>query len=74
MLLADFAWGAFLHRPYSPVLAPSDFHLFTHLNILDGTHMSSDKEVKKTKTGLMDWWQISMMQAYRNSSDDMTSA
>jgi hypothetical protein len=34
--------------------------------------MGSDEEVKKT--GSVDWQQISMMQAYRNSSHDTKSA
>jgi hypothetical protein len=33
-------------------------------------HMSCNEEVKMVK----DWWQISMLQAYRNSSHDMISA
>jgi hypothetical protein len=38
-LLADFAWYVFRSRPpYSPDLAPSDFHLFTHLKHLSGGH------------------------------------
>jgi hypothetical protein len=34
----------FFHPPYSPDLAPSDFHLFTHLKqFLGGTRMGSDE-------------------------------
>ncbi|UYV85088.1 hypothetical protein LAZ67_X004533 [Cordylochernes scorpioides] len=34
------------HAPYSPDLAPSDFHLFPHLKkSLSGIHFSSDEEV-----------------------------
>jgi histone-lysine N-methyltransferase SETMAR len=49
-LLSDFAWGIISHPPYSPDLAPSDFHL---KQFLDGTHMGSDEEVKKT---VKDWF------------------
>ena len=35
------------HPPYSPDLAPSDFHFFPHLKRdLKGTHFTSDDEVK----------------------------
>jgi hypothetical protein len=48
------AWDIFFHPPYSPDLAPSDFHLFTHLKqFLGGTHMGRDEEVKKT---VKDWF------------------
>jgi histone-lysine N-methyltransferase SETMAR len=44
----------FSHPPYSPDLAPSDFHLFTHLKqFLGGTRMGSNEEVKKT---VKDWF------------------
>jgi transposase len=39
------------HPPYSPDLAPSDFHFFPHLNgDLKGTHFTSDDEVKQAVT------------------------
>jgi transposase len=31
-LLEHFDWELFDHTPYSPDLAPSDYHLFTYLN------------------------------------------
>jgi hypothetical protein len=38
---------------YSPDVAPSDFHLFTHLKqFMGGTCMGSEEEVKKT---VKDW-------------------
>jgi len=41
------------HPPYSPDLAPSDFHFFPHLKRdLKGTHFTSDDEVKQT---MMSW-------------------
>jgi hypothetical protein len=57
-------------------MAPSDFHLVTHLEqFLGGMYMGSDEEVKKT---IKDWFsglvQISTIQTYKNSSHDMASA
>jgi len=37
------------HPPYSPDLAPSDFHFFPHLK---GTHFTADDEVKQA---VMSW-------------------
>jgi hypothetical protein len=39
------------HSPYSPNLAPSDFHFFPHLKMdLKRTHFTSDDEVKQAVT------------------------
>jgi hypothetical protein len=39
------------HPPYSPDLAPSDFHFFPHLKRdLKGTHFTSDDKVKQAVT------------------------
>jgi transposase len=39
------------HPPYSPDLAPSDFHFFPHLKRdLKATHFTSDDEVKQAVT------------------------
>jgi len=39
------------HPPYSPDLAPSDFHLLPHLKRdLKGTHFTSDDEAKQAVT------------------------
>ncbi|GFW79557.1 histone-lysine N-methyltransferase SETMAR [Trichonephila clavipes] len=47
-LLRGFGWDVFDHPPYSPDLAPSNFHLFLHLNsFLAGKHFSNDKELKE---------------------------
>jgi transposase len=41
------------HPPYSPDLAPSDFHFFPHLKRdLKGTRFTSDDEVKQS---MMSW-------------------
>jgi hypothetical protein len=73
-LLSDFAWDIIFNPPYSLDVAPSDFHLFTELNqFLGGIHIGSNEEVKKI---IKDWFsglgQISMTQAYKNSSHDTT--
>jgi transposase len=44
-LLEDFNWELFAHTPYSPDLAPSDYHLFTYLtNWLRSQRFSSNEE------------------------------
>jgi hypothetical protein len=52
-LRIDFARDVFFHPTYSSDLAPSDFHLFTHLKRFWGsTCMGSDEEMKMVK----DWF------------------
>ncbi|KAJ4427362.1 hypothetical protein ANN_24982 [Periplaneta americana] len=52
-LLDQFGWEIFDHPPYSPDLAPSDFHLFTKLkDFLGGTCFGSDEELKTVNTWL----------------------
>ena len=47
-LLQGFGWDVFDHPPFSPDLAPSDFHLFLHLkSLLGGQHFNSDEELKE---------------------------
>ncbi|KAJ4434601.1 hypothetical protein ANN_23163 [Periplaneta americana] len=49
MSTMKLGWEIFDHPPYSPDLAPSDFHLFTKLkDFLGGTRFGSDEELKKT--------------------------
>lgn len=46
-LLLSFGWEIVCHPPYSPDLAPSDFHLFRSLqDYLDGKSFTNRKEVK----------------------------
>jgi hypothetical protein len=46
-LLEQLQWEVFEHPPYSPDLAPSDFHIFLHLKrFLAAERLSSDDEVK----------------------------
>ncbi|UYV77126.1 RPL19 [Cordylochernes scorpioides] len=59
-LLENFKWEIFTHPPYSPDLAPSDFHLFPALKLhLGGKHFANDDEVQaeaKTGHGLVQQW------------------
>ncbi|GBM15856.1 Histone-lysine N-methyltransferase SETMAR [Araneus ventricosus] len=50
-VLHKFKWDVFQHPPYSPDLAPSDFHLFTAMKKwLGGQHFADDEELKNTVT------------------------
>lgn len=50
-LLTDFGWTILPHPPYSPDLAPSDYHLFPKLKEhLGGLRFSTDEEVKEEVT------------------------
>ena len=49
--LETLKFEVLFHPPYSPDLAPSDFHFFPHLKRdLKGTHCTSDDEVKQAVT------------------------
>lgn len=46
-LIDSFGWEVLDHAPYSPDLAPSDFHLFWYLkHHLGGQRFNDDDEVK----------------------------
>jgi hypothetical protein len=48
VLIATFGWEHFDHPPYSPDLAPSDFHVFLHLiTFLGDRQFHDDNEVKE---------------------------
>ena len=50
-LITTFGWEQFDHPPYSPDLAPSDFHLFLHLkSFLACQFFHNDIEVKEAIT------------------------
>lgn len=52
-LIKSFKWETLDHPPYSPDLAPSDYHLFLHLKKhLGGQRLQDDNEVK---TFVMQW-------------------
>ena len=53
-LLHKFKWGILDHPPYSPDLAPSDFHLFLHLKKhLAGKKFDDNDEVQEE---VMTWF------------------
>ncbi|GBM97303.1 hypothetical protein AVEN_181155-1 [Araneus ventricosus] len=50
-LLDQFGWEIFDYPPYSPDLAPSDFHLFLKLKkFLGGERFRSDEELENAVT------------------------
>ncbi|CAH1725891.1 unnamed protein product [Aphis gossypii] len=50
-LLEKFGWDVISHSPYSPDLAPSDYHLFLNLKKhLGGKWLDTDEEVKTEVT------------------------
>ncbi|KAJ4437507.1 hypothetical protein ANN_17652 [Periplaneta americana] len=51
-VLTEFGWELFDHPPYSPDLAPSDFHVFLHLKkfLSSGEHFGNDEELKTSVT------------------------
>jgi len=50
-LITTFGWEQFDHPPYSPDLAPSDFHLLLHLkSFLADQWFHDDNEVKEAVT------------------------
>ena len=51
-LLQNFKWEILEHPPYSPDLAPSDYHLFQHLkNWLGSKSFHDDEELKDAVGG-----------------------
>jgi len=49
-LITTFGWEQFDHPPYSPDLAPSDFHFFMHLKSFHTGQWFHDSEVKEAVT------------------------
>ena len=49
-LITTFGWEQFDHPPYSPDLAPSDFHLFLHLKSFLTDRRFHDNVVKEAVT------------------------
>ncbi|KAJ4436137.1 hypothetical protein ANN_18764 [Periplaneta americana] len=51
-VLTEFGWVLFDHPPYSPDLAPSDFHVFLHLKkfLSSGERFGNDEELKTSVT------------------------
>ncbi|KAJ4451520.1 hypothetical protein ANN_02984 [Periplaneta americana] len=51
-VLTEFGWELFDYPPYSPDLAPSDFHVFLHLKkfLSSGERFGNDEELKTSVT------------------------
>ena len=64
------------HPPYSPDLAPSDYHIFSPLKeALRGRRFTSNEEVKEAvHTWLREQPKASSLQEYRNLWNDTTNA
>jgi transposase len=65
-LLERFNWELFDHPPYSPDLAPNDYHLFTHLkNWLRSQRFNNNELMKGLKCGWAHRRQTSLRKAYK---------
>jgi hypothetical protein len=55
-LLETFKWGALDHPPYTPEHAPSDFHLFLHVN----KHLARKKfdDDDKVQEEITTWFKV----------------
>ncbi|GBO45154.1 Histone-lysine N-methyltransferase SETMAR [Araneus ventricosus] len=63
-LIGSFGWEQMNHPPYSPDLAPSDFHLFLHLKrFLSGRSFDEDEKVK----GVLTSWLTSQAATFYNT-------
>ena len=67
-LLQEFSWKVFNHPPYSPDLAPCDFHLFLHLKKFPVRSASAFSEWQRwvSHSGSNPRRQISMTQGYES--------
>jgi histone-lysine N-methyltransferase SETMAR len=61
-LIATFGWEQFDHPPYSPDLAPSDFHVFLHLKTLLGGRQFHDDN--KVKEAINTWYALQVASFY----------
>jgi histone-lysine N-methyltransferase SETMAR len=68
-LLQEFSWEVFNHPPYSPDLAPNDFHLFLHLKKFH-QRFENDREAEMVVT---QWFQSQETQVFRSWSHGMTN-
>ena len=61
--ITSFGWITVSHSPYSPDLAPSDYHLFGAMEEkLRGKHYVNDEEVK---TAARNWLRIQPFNFYK---------
>ncbi|GFY35086.1 histone-lysine N-methyltransferase SETMAR [Trichonephila clavipes] len=73
-ILKQFKWEVLDHPPYSPDLAPSDFHLFRYLKShLGGKSFHDDDEIKDKvyKCGSDNRRQPSMIVGYKSLCIDL---
>ncbi|GFV97260.1 histone-lysine N-methyltransferase SETMAR [Trichonephila clavipes] len=76
VVLKQFKWEVLDHPPYSPDLAPSDFHLFRYLKShLGGKSFHDDDEIKDEveKCGSDNRRQPSMTLGYKSLCTDLTN-
>lgn len=70
-LLTSFTWDVFPHPPYSPDLAPSDYHLFPALkNALGGKKFVNDAQVEAE---VRKWFQEQSTQFYADGIQKLLS-
>jgi hypothetical protein len=55
-LIQKFYWDLLYHPPYSPDLAPSDFHLFSRMKVWLGTQRLRVKMNEELMDGVKDWF------------------
>jgi hypothetical protein len=75
-LLEHLKWELYDHPPYSPVLAPRDYHLFTYVKKgLRSQRFSNDESwCKVSKRGWARRWQTSLTQTYKNLFPDTSAS
>jgi len=56
-LIRLFKWEIFYHAPYSPDLAPSDYHLFTKMKVWLATQRfhTNEELMMESTTGCITW-------------------
>ena len=69
--IEDLGWKLLTHPPYSPDLAPSDFHLFGPLKeSMKGIHFQTDEEVK---AAVSNWLSTQSTEFYAKGIDNLIS-
>ena len=69
--IKDLGWKLLTHPPYSPDLAPSDFHLFGPLKeSMKGIHFQTDEEVK---AAVSNWLRTQSTEFYAKGIDNLIS-
>ena len=67
-LIKLFNWKIFDHPPYSPDLAPSDYHLFTKMKVccIPSASTPTKSSWIESTTGCITWRHPSLMRDYKN--------